>query len=238
MDRRWLIDEQAYAGAEHLDQQFVASYDRKSGYGHAGGPDSSEELARLQAHGVGREATVIDLGAGTGQFALAAAFRFRRVVAVDISPAMVESLAARAAALAGVKLECVQAGFLSYNHIGPRADAVHTRNALHHLPDFWKAIALERIGHMLRPGGLLRLHDLIYDFAPADAEAVFERWLASGSDDPSKGYTAEDFAMHIRSEYSTFRWLFEPLLAVSGFDIVTAEFRNHVYGTYTCRRTR
>lgn len=233
-----MIDEQAYAGAEHLDPRFVASYDRKAGYGHGGGPEPAEDLASLQTQGVGREATVIDLGAGTGQFALAAASRFRRVVAVDISPAMVESLAARADAAEGGKLECVQAGFLSYNHTGPPADAVHTRNALHQLPDFWKAIALERIGHMLRPGGLLRLHDLIYDFAPADAEAVFERWLASGAGDPSKGYTAEDFATHIRSEHSTFRWLFEPMLAVTGFQILGAEFRNQVYGTYTCRRTR
>jgi hypothetical protein len=33
-------------------------------------------------------------------------------------------------------LDCVQAGFLTYEHIGPPADGVYTRNAIHHLPDY------------------------------------------------------------------------------------------------------
>jgi hypothetical protein len=32
---------------------------------------------------------------------------------------------------------------------------VFTRNALHQLPDFWKAIALDRIVSFLRPNGTL-----------------------------------------------------------------------------------
>jgi len=86
---------------------------------------------------------------------------------VDISPAMLQLLRERAAAAGVANLECVQAGFLSYQHAGPPADAVYTRNALHQLPDFWKALALDRIGRMLRPGGVLRLRDLIYDFQPS-----------------------------------------------------------------------
>ena len=38
-----------------------------------------------------------------------------------------------------VNIECVQAGFLSYQHTGSPADAVFTRNALHQVPEFWKA---------------------------------------------------------------------------------------------------
>jgi hypothetical protein len=33
-----------------------------------------------------------------------------------------------------------------------------------------------------------------------------------------------------------FRWLLEPMLATTGFEILTAEFRGSVYGAYTCRR--
>ena len=87
---------------------------------------------------------------------------------------------------------------------------------------------------MLRPGGVLRLHDLIFDFQPADAGPVLERWLDSGAADPASGYTRQDYAEHIRTEYSTFRWLFEPLLLAAGFEIATAEFRWSVYGAYTC----
>jgi ubiquinone/menaquinone biosynthesis C-methylase UbiE len=179
---------------------------------------------------------VVDLGAGTGRFALAAARRFGHVTAVDISPAMLDFLRQRAAAAAVTNLACVQAGFLSYQHAGPPADAVHTRNALHQLPDFWKAVALDRIRGMLRPGGVLRLHDLVYDFQPSQADTVFQWWLDNAADDPVRGYTSADFAEHIRSEYSTFRWLLEPMLAATGFEIVTADFSGSVYGAYTCRK--
>ena len=149
---------------------------------------------------------------------------------------MLEFLRVRAAAAAVTNLTCVQAGFLSYQHAGPPADAVYTRNALHQLPDFWKAVALDRISRMLRPGGVLRLRDLIYDFQPSEADTVFQRWLDNAADDPARGYTSADFAEHIRTEHSTFRWLLEPMLAAAGFEIVTADFRGSVYGAYTCRR--
>jgi SAM-dependent methyltransferase len=145
-----------------------------------------------------------DLGAGTGRFSLAAARRFGQVTAVDISPAMLQLLRERAAAAGVANLRYVQAGFLSYQHAGPPANAVYSRNALHQLPDFWKAVALDRIAGMLRPGGVLRLRDLIYDFQPSEADAVFERWLDGAADDPARGYTAADLAEHIRSEHSTF----------------------------------
>src|SRR5262249_21731424 len=160
-----------------------------------------------------------DLGAGTGQFALAAARRFGHVTAVDVSPAMVRALRERSAAAGLTNLACVRAGFLGYEHAGPPADGVFTRHALHQLPDFWKALALDRIARMLRPGGVLRLHDLIYDFRPSDADGVFDRWLGGAADDPAEGYTRQDYAEHIRTEHSTFRWLFEPMLTAAGFEI-------------------
>jgi len=96
-------------------------------------------------------------GRGTGQFALRAARVFGKVIAVDVSPAMLEALRDRASGLALDNLDCIQAGFLSYEHAGPPADAVYTRNALHQLPDFWKALALTRIAAFMRAGGVLRL---------------------------------------------------------------------------------
>lgn len=228
MDKPWLVDELAHAGPEHLDPAFVASYDRKQGF------DPTEDLAVFRAHGLAETSALVDLGAGTGRLALTAARQFRRVVAVDVSPAMLSVLRKQAADAGLSNLDCVQAGLLTYEHPGPPADGVYTRNALHHLPDFWKAVALDRIARILRPGGVLRLHDLIFDFQPSEAEDVLDRWLDSAVADPARGYTREEFAEHIRSEHSTFRWLFEPMLAAAGFQIVTADFRRSVYGAYTC----
>jgi SAM-dependent methyltransferase len=228
----WMIDELAYAGPEHLDADFVAGYDRKQGY-----PDPEQELADFEAHGLGPESVLVDLGAGTGQFALPAARRFGQVMAVDISPVMVRKLTERAAEDGLANLRTVRAGFLSYEHQGPLADGVYTRHALHQLPDFWKTIALGRIAGLLRPGGVLGIRDLIYDFRPDDADAVFQAWFDNAATDPAAGYTSQDYIDHIRTEFSTYRWLFEPMLAAAGFEIVSVRYHARCFGEYTCIKT-
>jgi hypothetical protein len=44
-------------------------------------------------------------------------------------------------------------------------------------------------------------------------------------------------AEHLRTEFSTFRWLLEPMLTAAGFRVVTAEFDGRIYGAYTCIKT-
>ena len=91
MNESWTLDELDYAGPEHLDEAFIAGFDRKQGH-----PDPGEDIAALEARGLGAGSVVVDLGAGTGQFAVQAARRFGRVIAVDVSPAMVAELRAKA----------------------------------------------------------------------------------------------------------------------------------------------
>jgi len=229
MKTPWMLDELTHAGPEHLDPTFVAGFDRKQGH-----PDSTKDLEIFTSHGLNDQSTVVDLGAGTGQFALAAARTFGRVVAADVSAAMVGLLRERATEAGLTNLECVQAGCLSYEHPEGRVDGVFTRHALHQLPDFWKTVALDRIARMLRPGGVLRLCDLIYDFRPSEAAEVFGQWLDAAATDPASGYTKDDYIDHIRTEYSTYRWLLEPMLDVTGFEIVDVQFQRRVYGAYTC----
>jgi SAM-dependent methyltransferase len=125
-----MLDELAHAGPEHLDEGFIAGFDRKQGF-----PDPDADIAAFEAHGLGSASVVADLGTGTGQFAIPAARRFGRVIAVDVSPAR---------------------------------------------------------------------------------------------------YTAADYAEHIRTEYSTFRWLLEPMLAAAGFEITDVSYERRLYGAYTC----
>jgi SAM-dependent methyltransferase len=228
--QNWLLDEIAHAGPEHLDPGFVAGFDRKQG------TDPAPDVALLRRYGLDESSTLIDLAAGTGTLTVAAAPLCRQVVAVDVSAAMIGFLRRRAAAAGLDNVRCVQAGFLSYEHPGPPADFVYTRNALHQLPDFWKAIALVRIAAMLAPGGVLRVEDLIYDFRPAQAAAIFSEWFEDAADDPAEGYTSDDYAEHIRTEHSTFRWLFEPMLAAAGFEIAEVSYTSCLYGDYVCRK--
>ena len=222
----WQLDELLHAGPEHLDPDYVAGYDEKSP------TDWTDDLAKLSVLGIGAGSTVVDLGAGTGAFALAVAPLIARVVAVDVSDAMVDAMRRQG-------LEAVHAGFLTYEHEGDPPAAVFSRNALHHLPDFWKAVALERVARMLRPGGVFLLRDIVYSFEPGDADDALAGWLASAPVDPAKGWTTAQLAEHVREEHSTFTWLLEPILERVGFEIHERWLSaDRAFASYTCVRTR
>ena len=100
----WRFDERTHAGPEHLDPAYVAGYDAKSGV------DTAAEIALLRANGLHSDATLVDLGAGTGRLAVAAASQCRRVVAVDPSPAMLAAARERANAAGQHNIDFVAAG--------------------------------------------------------------------------------------------------------------------------------
>jgi SAM-dependent methyltransferase len=211
-----MLDEMVSIGRENLDPVHVSRYDGKED-AHGGA-----EVGVLLAAGLTGEATVVEIGAGTGQFALAAAEVFRRVVAVDPSPVMRRLLEEKAADRSS-PLEIVPAGFLTYEHCGDPPDAVYSRYALHHLPDFWKVVALSRVRRLLRPGGLFRLWDVVFHFPPDEVDARIERWCATGSSDEGE-WTRADLEEHIRDEHSTFTWLLEPMIRHAGFEIGDADY--------------
>ena len=185
MAEPWTLDELAHAGHEHLaPRSWPASMTSKAA------PILPRTSLCSLAAVLARSPPSSTWARGPDSSRCRAARVFGKVIAVDISPAMLEVLRNRASELGLDNLDCIEAGFLSYEHAGPPADAVYTRNALHQLPDFWKALALTRIAAFLRAGGVLRLHDLIYDFQPSQAEAVFTRWLGHAATDPNRGYTA------------------------------------------------
>ena len=226
----WMLDERAYAGIEHLDPSYVAGYERKAGF------DAAEDVAVLTRHGLDDGSLVVDMGAGTGVFAAAVARRCGQVIAVDVSPVMTDAIRRKIKTERLNNVGVVEAGFLSYEHEGRPADMVFSRNALHHLPDFWKGVALMRLASILRPGGVLRLKDLVFDFEPSQAGAKIPEWVAGASPNPQLGYTAAELAAHVRTEFSTFSWLLESMLERTGFNVVDREYRRSAYGTYTCVR--
>ena len=213
----WVLDEVASAGRENLDVEHVRRYDQKED------ADADAEVSLLEGLGLHAGSRVVDLGAGTGQLSLAVARICAQVVTVDVSPVVVAHLRARLEDAGRDNVEVVQAGFLTYEHHGPPADVVYSRFALHHLPDFWKVVALDRIHGMLRPGGVLRLWDVVYAHEPAEVVERIEAWCATfdrevGDDEWGRA----DLEEHVRDEHSTFRWLLEPMIERCGFDIEQA----------------
>ena len=102
-------------------------------------------------------------------------------------------------------------------------DFIYSRYALHHLPDFWKALALSRLRGMLQASGVLRLWDVVYDFAPTEAQDRIEAWCATGADTTDGEWSRAELEEHVRDEHSTFTWLLEPMIARSGFQIAQAK---------------
>lgn len=227
--RTWIPDELAYAGRENRDPAHAARYDQKMD------AEAKRELAELLPLGIGRDSTVVDLGAGTGQFAMEAASAVKRVIAVDVSEVMLGRLRAKLEESGVANVECVRAGFLTYEHTGEPADLVYSRFALHHLPDFWQAIALDRVAGMLRPGGIFRLWDVVYSFDPSEATEALEAWMSNAGADIEGEWLRSEFEDHIRDENSTFTWLLEPMLEKAGLKIQSAEYsEDRVFARYVC----
>jgi ubiquinone/menaquinone biosynthesis C-methylase UbiE len=110
----------------------------------------------------GAGAACVDLGAGTGFVALALAPRVGSVLAVDISPVMAESLAARAtqAGLENVRTEV--ADLRTFRRPSASADLVVSSYALHHLRDQDKRALVAEAARWLRPGGRLVVADMMF----------------------------------------------------------------------------
>lgn len=228
MAEEWLIDELHYAGAEHLDEAYVDGYDRKAMV------DPTDDIQKLLQLGLSQRSTAIDFGAGSGTFALAIAPYCRSVIAIDPSPAMNAHLQASSSKAGISNLSIVNSGFLTYHHAAEPVDFIFTRNALHHLPDFWKTLALTRMHALLVPNGILRMKDLIFDFNPDETQAKLAEWMTGAVDDPAVGWTAAELAEHVRKEYSTFSWIFEAILQRTRFAILDRAYQRNVYGAYTC----
>lgn len=225
----WQIDELSFAGDEHLDPAYVEGYDRKSQF------DPTADVQRLKQLGLTATSRLIDFGAGSGTLTEAVAPYCASVIAVDPSPAMNVYLQQRVTQAGLTQVSVVRGGFLTYEHAGEPADFIFTRNALHHLADFWKALALSRLRTMLKPNGIAYIKDLFFNFEPHDTKARLERWITAGVADAALGWTPDELAEHVRKEHSTFSWLFEPILEHCGFEILDREFRGPIYGTYICR---
>ena len=227
----WLLDEVAFAGRENLDAVHVARYDSIED----AAPD--DEVALLTTLGLRPDSVVVDIGTGTGQFALAVAPFCDRVVAVDVSPAMLSALTAKIDRVGVRNVDVVAAGFLTYEHSGRPADVVYSRYALHHIPDFWKGVALTRLRAALRPGGVLRIWDVVYHFDPAEAPDRLEAWCATAGPSGSGGWSRDDLEEHVRDEHSTYTWVFEALAQRAGFHIEQSEYSDDgIFARYVLRR--
>lgn len=224
----WQYDEFQQIGKDYSSQQEVEVYDAS----HADFRDVEKECnAILDAIHAGADDTVVDFGAGTGAFAILAARRCSKVVAVDVSEAMIKYAQTKAAIANVSNIEFCHGGFLNYDYGYQSVDAIVTTFAFHHLPDFWKGVALSRMHRMLKPGGRLYMTDVILEQenAVGNITAFIEKQAAAGGD-----FLREDAELHFKQEYSTYDWVMEGLLTRAGFTIKNRSMEAGVIGSYLC----
>jgi SAM-dependent methyltransferase len=105
----------------------------------------------------------LEVGCGTGAFARSLADRSERVVAIDLSPRMVEVARNRAREHPNVEYVVADANFWEFPV--KRFDCVASITTLHHLP---LAPTIRKMRDALRPGGTLLLLDLYRARSVAD----------------------------------------------------------------------
>lgn len=229
----WFYNELQQVGVDFENTTQVAAFDRNQ-------TSSTVEAERSLVKRLGITAghNVIDIGAGTGTFAIQAALAGACVCAVDVSKAMLAYAQQKARNINAANIEFHNAGFLTYEHKAEPVDFVVTKAALHHLPDFWKMVALLRIAIMLKDGGSLYLRDVIFSFPPAEFQSGIDAWIKRSAKPAGEGFTTGDFEMHLREENSTFAWIIESMLHRAGFAIESTNYLSPTIAEYVCRKGR
>ena len=223
--RDWYYNERRQIG---LDTAVAAIY---------GTDDDSDHRARaaLTMLGVQRGWRVADIGCGNGVLACEAALIGAEVDAIDISPAMLR-LAEIQARDRKVAVRTQSAGLLSFAYQPNSYDLIVSEFTLHHLPDFWKAVALSRIHGALKPGANFYLRDIVYVSMPDGSERDVGAWADFNI--KNHDFARDSVMTHMRDEYSTFGWVIERMLTDAGFTLTSVDYHAPLHGTYLLRKPK
>jgi len=223
--RDWYYNERRRIG---LDSAVASIYDRH---------DDSDLRARaaLTMLGVQRGWRIADIGCGNGVLAVEAALMGAEVDAIDISPAML-ALADIQAKDRKVGIRTQSAGLLSFAYQPNSYDLIVSEFTLHHLPDFWKAVALSRIFRALKPGANFYLRDIVFVGTPDSVERDIEQWADFSI--KNHDFDRDSVMTHMRDEYSTFGWVIERMLTDAGFTMVSTDYHAPLHGTYLLRKPK
>ncbi len=128
---------------------------------HASGPDLAKLIEAAELTG---SEQVLDMGCGAGHTALAAAPRAARVVAVDVTPEMLQVAEGLARQRGIANIEFRRADVAALPFPDASFDAVTSRFSAHHYADPQQA--LREAARVLRPGGRLLLVDTMAPETP------------------------------------------------------------------------
>jgi putative AdoMet-dependent methyltransferase len=230
--KEWQYNELQQAGVDYSTLEEVARYDSRMQELR----DIKAEINSLmKAVAPTKESRILEIGTGTGEFALALAELCHSVLAVDVSDMMLDFAGKKAKERQVENVEFCHAGFLSFDYSRGPFHIIFSQLALHHLPDFWKFVALKKIFNALETGGQFFLKDVVFPSTIENYDFFFDGIIESVKNSSAAEFTKE-YIVHIREEFSTLDWIMEDLLKKAGFTILEANTENEIIYNYLCSK--
>jgi putative AdoMet-dependent methyltransferase len=229
---KWQYNEMQQVGTDYMDYEHVQAYDTQMQKLR----DVKKETEKIiESINLTSDKTILEIGTGTGNFAIEAAKHCAKVIAIDVSSEMLKFAQYKTRMNGITNIEFHHTGFLTYEHKAGSLDAVVSQLVLHHLPDFWKSIALKRIFEMLKEGGKFYLRDTVYSF-DTDNHKIFFDNLINGIKHVAGVELANDMEIAIKEEYTTLDWIMEGLLTRAGFSIDEVDYSDGFMAVYVCTK--
>lgn len=230
ISKNWFLNEYKQIGKNYADQSEVDVYESS----HAQFRDIYQEsIDLLKALNLSKEDVLLDFGCGTGIFTIESAKICSKVYAIDVSKEMLQYAKKKAKKATVKNIEFCQSGFLNFEIEDNSVNYITSTFSFHHLPDFWKGIALGRMYKMLKPKGVLYIKDVVISEQNilTNIQSFVNNQAALGGD-----FLKDDAEVHFREEFSTYDWILEGLIDKSGFTIEQKASKEGVINEYYCRK--
>ena len=227
----WFYDEMKQVGVDFDSVEQVEKYDQEAAIVRK---PEAEAAGIAKAVGLQSDHVVLEFGTGTGEIAIQLAKNCRKVIAADVSKTMLKYAERKARNRNITNVEFRHTGFLNYRK-EEDVDVVLTQIALHHLPDFWKMIAIQNMYDALKEGGRLLLLDSILSFDTKDYINLMNGFIQMAGQYAGDN-KAKEMVLNIRDEYPTFDWTIEAMLKKAGFSIDSIERHSGYFATFVCTK--
>jgi ubiquinone/menaquinone biosynthesis C-methylase UbiE len=228
MKNKWDFDEFTQVGTDYSDIKKVEDYDNKMSKFRNYKQEAGLILDTLK---VNSNHILLEIGTGTGHFAIEAAAKCKKVYAIDVSTAMLNYARSKAEKENIKNIEWFNYGFLTFDFPGMEFDCVVSSATLHHLPDFWKMTALHNVYKSLKKYGKFLLTDIIFSAGLNEINFKVEDWINNAKKIDDEYYS--ESIMHIKNEYSTYSWIIEGMLERVGFKYQLI-YENNNFMAYLC----
>lgn len=229
---KWFYDELKQVGINFGSEKEVEQYDLK--YKSIRNLDREAEFIARQIN-LKPDSRILEIGTGTGEHAVRLAGKCLEITACDVSETMLNYAKNKADNLGITNIKFVKAGFLTSSFPDCSFDAVISQLVLHHLPDFWKSVAINNVARMLKREGIFYLLDSILTFEIQSYGKTIKDVIEFARKNIGE-QIAEEIIVNIRDEYPTYDWIIENLMVKNGFTIKTKMKYTDVISLFVCSK--